>query len=87
MKDTAISIGGNAFGYVLAVIQSNEVLQIISFVLSVMTSLIIIGYKVWVWWREAKKDGKITKDELQQLGDSISDDMKDLHDKTKGEGK
>ena len=85
MKDTAISIGGNAFGYVLAVIQSNEVFQIISFILSVMTSLIIIGYKVWVWWREAKKDGKITKDEIQQLGDSISDDIKDLHDKTKGD--
>ena len=85
MKDTAISIGGNAFGYVLAVIQSNEVFQIISFVLSVMTSLIIIGYKVWAWWREAKKDGKITKDEIQQLGDSISDDVKDLHDKTKGD--
>ena len=59
------SIGGNVFTYILAAVQSNEVLQVIEFVFSVILTLVILAYRVWKWWREAKKDGKITEEEYK----------------------
>ena len=76
MKES-ISIGGNVLTYVLAAIQTNEVLQIIEFVMSVVLTLVILAYRVWHWWKEAKKDGKITEDEIDELGQIIEEETKD----------
>lgn len=80
-----LSIGGNVFSYILSAVQTNEVFQIISMVLSVLTSLVILSYKVWSWFKEAKKDGKIDKEEVDQLGEILEDTKKDLEDKSKDE--
>jgi len=88
MKEhTAIPVGGNILSYILTFVQTNEIFQVVSFGLSIVTSLIIIGYKIWSWYREAKKDGKITKEEVKNLADDISDDVKELNDKVKGDKK
>ncbi len=71
------SICGNVGTYVLAAIQTNEVLQIISFVLSSITSCIIIFLRLWSWWKEAKKDGKIEKEEIDEAIGIIEDSRKD----------
>ena len=71
------SICGNVGTYVLAAIQTNEVLQIISFVLSSITSVIIIFLRLWSWWKEAKKDGKIEKEEIDAAIGIIEDSRKD----------
>lgn len=76
MKES-ISIGGNVITYVLAAIQTNEVLQIIEFVMSVVLTLVILAYRVWHWWKEAKKDGKISEDEIDELGKIIEEETKD----------
>lgn len=67
------SMVGNGLTYILAAIQQNEVLQIIEFVLSAILTLVILIYRIWHWWREAKKDGKITEEELNELGEIIED--------------
>ena len=72
-----ISVAGNGLSYVLASIQSNEVLQIIEFVFSAILTITILTYRIWKWYREAKKDGKITKDEIDELGNIIEDTTKE----------
>lgn len=69
-------IVGNVVTYVLSTIQTNEVLQIIEFIMSVVLTIVILVYRIWHWWREAKKDGKITEDEIDQLGEIIEDTKK-----------
>lgn len=64
---------GNLCTYILAAIQQNEILQIVEFVLSAILTVALLGYRIWHWVREAKKDGKITDDEIDQLGDIIKD--------------
>ena len=71
------SICGNVGTYVLSAIQQNEVLQIISFVLSSITSIVIIFLRLWSWWKEAKKDGKIEKEEIDEAIGIIEDSRKD----------
>ena len=70
----------NVAGYVFASMQENQVLQIIEFVFSVITSLVIIGFKLYQWIRKAMKDGKIDEKELQEL-DEIVDESKERIDK------
>lgn len=64
---------GNGLTYILAAIQQNEVLQIIEFVFSAVLTIVILVYRIWHWWKEAKKDGKITEEELNELGEIIED--------------
>lgn len=64
--DEAVSWGCNAFTYLFSVVQTNEVLRLISFTLSILTSLVLIIYRLVKWWKEAKKDGKITKEESHE---------------------
>lgn len=81
-----VSIGANLFTYALSVLQTNEVFQIIELVCSVLLSITILGYRVWKWWKEAKKDGKIDSEEIEKLGD-IVEDAKDEFDQHKEERK
>ena len=74
---------GNVFTYVLAAVQQNEILQIIEFVLSAILTLVIVAYRVWHWWKEAKKDGKIDDKEIDELGKIIEDVKKDKEDNAK----
>ena len=68
------SVAGNGLTYVLAALQQNEALQIIEFVLSAVLTVVILAYRLWKWFKEAKKDGKITKDELDEAGKIIEEE-------------
>ena len=79
-----VCAGGNVFTYVMAALQQNEILQIIEFIFSAILTLVILAYRIWKWAREAKKDGKIDDNELNELGGIIEDAKNDL-DKKKGD--
>lgn len=81
MKDVAL-FGGNALTYVLSAIQQNEVFQIIEFVLAILTSIVLIAYRIWVWYEKAKADGKITKDEIKEGLEILGEGIEDLKEKT-----
>lgn len=66
-----LTIGGNVITYVLSAVQQNEIIQIVSFVLSSITSLVIIAFKIWQWWAKAKADGKIDPEEIDEAIDII----------------
>ena len=76
-----VSIIGNGVTYVLAGLQGDSTLQIIEFIFSAILTCVILAYRIWKWWREAKKDGKITDDELDELGNIIEDETKGKGDK------
>ena len=69
---------GNGLTYILAAIQSNEILQWIEFGLSIAVSVVLLAYRIWKWYREAKKDGKITPEEIKDLADTIEESKEDF---------
>ena len=71
--DDLFCIFGNGVGYVMSVVQTNEILQIVSFVLSTLTSVVIIAFRLWAWWKKAKEDGKISKEEIDEAIDILED--------------
>ena len=72
---------GNTAGYILTAIQTNEVFQVIELVLAVLTSIILLLYRIWSWWKKAKEDGKITKEEISEGLEILGDGIKDVKDK------
>lgn len=68
----------NALTYALAYIQANEVMQVVEFVLAILTSIILLLYRIYVWYKEAKKDGKIDKEEIKQGIDIIASGVEDI---------
>lgn len=64
---------GNAVGIVFSAIQSNEVLSIISWVMTILATCVSIAFTLYKWWKKASADGKIDEQEIDELGDIVDD--------------
>lgn len=88
MKRDLFEISGNGAMYVLSITNTKEIFEIVSLVLSILISCLILGSKICQWWKKAKVDGKIDKEEIQEVIEIVEDGVKDIKDKTqKGESK
>ena len=85
---------GGASGTLLSAtgtaLQTNEVLQTISLIITIIGAIIsMIIIPVITWYKNAKKDGKITKDEVKEGLDTLEEGVKGvketLDDKKKGD--
>ena len=65
----------------VTVSQTNEVFQTIQIIISALAGAVALAYTIWRWYRNAKKDGKITEDEIDDLFEQISkkEDSEDEH--------
>ena len=62
-----------------AITNLNEVLSIISYILTILGGIItLIVIPLITWYKKASKDGKITKDEIQEGVDIIKDGVETL---------
>ena len=90
-KEVAGAISGTALSAIGTGMQTSEVLQIISLVLTIIGSLITIAMAVMNWWKKASADGKITKEELDEglnIAKEGKDALSELIEKEKeGKGK
>ena len=82
MRTADLILGlGNGGTYILTAFQTNEVFQIVELILAVLTSLVLLLYRLWSWWKEAKQDGKITKEEISEGLNIISNGVDEIKDK------
>ena len=65
-------------------IQPDVIFQYIQMGLTIIATLITIILGIRAWWKDAKKDGKITKDEIEQGISIINDGVENIKDITKG---
>ena len=91
MKHNYICEVFNTLQYALATIQENPIWQGIQLGLSILTSVVLIAYRLWKWHSEATADGKITKDEIEEgakiIGDGLEDINGKVNDKANGKDK
>lgn len=92
MNKSAELIGGlvgTSTSAVGTAIQPNQILQTISLVITIIGGIITIISALYVWFKKAKADGKIDKDEIEEGAKIIQDGIegiKDaLDDKKKGD--
>lgn len=76
-KEFAGGVIGTTLSAVGTALQVNEVLQTISLIITILggfVSLVLIP--LLNWYRNAKKDGKITSEELKEGAQIVSDGLK-----------
>ncbi len=88
MKKSLMSILGNAVSVVGVALTPQElesvehitaiICMIVGLLITITGSIVIPFIK---WWKKAKADGKITKDELNEGADIIENGINDLKDK------
>lgn len=90
MKDELIGGSvGTALSAVGTGLQTNDVLQTISLIITIIGGLItFIIVPLVTWWKNAKKDGKIDKDEIEDAIGIVVKGSEKIKDETeKKEGK
>lgn len=85
MKPSYIGEAVNFISYLVVSVQDNELFAYIQLGLNVLTTLVLLAFRIWAWVRDAKEDGKITKDEIKEGGEIIGDALEDLKDTFEGE--
>lgn len=74
MQEKITGAGATLLSWVTTLTQANEVFRMIQLILSILCSvLVIISTIIIPWYKKAKKDGKITKDEVVELVDKVAD--------------
>lgn len=73
VNPTCIGIGALA-----TVAQPDELLRYIQLGLSILSTLVIIVFNIYKWYKNAKKDGKITKEEIKEGIDILQDGLEDV---------
>ena len=65
-KETLGGVGGIMISALGTGIQTNELLQTISLILTIIGTVITIVMALLNWWNRSKKDGKIDKEEAKE---------------------
>ena len=83
MKHELITGGvGTALGVIGTVTQTNEILQMVSLIITILGAIVsMIVVPIMSWYLKAKKDGKITADEIKEGVDTLAEGV----EKTKEE--
>lgn len=80
-KEYIGGIVGTSISAVGTGMQTNELLQTISLVITIIGSIITIVMALVSWYKNAKKDGVITKDEMKDGIDIVVNGGKEIKDK------
>ena len=80
-KDGIVFGSIGALETVVTISQTNEVFQTIQIIISALAGAVALAYTIWRWYKNAKKDGKITEDEVDDLFQQITkkEDSEDEH--------
>ena len=78
MKYSIVFLIVNVLQYVMAGIETNEVYQLIELILSIITSVVLLALRIWAWYKDAKKDGKITSKEIEKLYKDVDETSQEI---------
>ena len=73
-----ISHIGSTLGAIFTIVQSNEIFQLISLILTIISVLVSIAFSIYRWIITATKDGKIDEEEVNELTNILDENAKNL---------
>lgn len=82
------------FQAILTAIQVDEVIRWVNLGLTILTTIIALVYRIYKWYKDAKSDGKIDSNEVEELhnivvdeSDKIKENLKEKDNDNRGNGK
>lgn len=91
MKELLAGTGATILSTTGTALQTEEVLRIVSLIITILGAIIsMIVLPLLTWYKNAKRDGKITKDEIKEGIDTLQEGIegvKETLDDKKGDKK
>ena len=81
-SDNIILVASASIQTFCGITQTNELFQLIQIIIGCISGALAVAYYIWKWYKNAKKDGKITKDEIEDLFENMpikKEDSEDEH--------
>lgn len=86
IREFILGLIGTGMSSVGAIVDVNQVLSIISTIITIVGGILtLIVIPLITWWKKAKEDGKITKEEIDEATQIIKDGTEGLKDKKEKE--
>ena len=86
VREFILGLIGTGMSSVGAIVDVNQVLSIISTIITIVGGILtLIVIPLITWWKKAKEDGKITKEEIDEATHIIENGVNDLKDKKEKE--
>ena len=73
----------NGVEYIAVISQVNELFQLIQLIFTIITTLFIFIFKIVSWNKKAKQDGKIDKEEIDEVVEILEEGKETLKNDTK----
>lgn len=73
----------NGVEYIAVISQANELFQLIQLILTISTTIFILIFKIVAWYKKAKQDGKIDKEEIDEVVEILEEGKETLKNDTK----
>lgn len=73
-----VGAAGSVINWILTGVQVNEILQYVNIALATATSIATLAFLIWRWRKAASADGKIDKEELEELGGIVKGGLDEI---------
>lgn len=84
INELIAGVVGTSTSVVGTALQTNEVLQTISLVITILGGIVtLIVLPILNWYHKSKQDGKITPDEIKEGVETLSDGLNQLNENIK----
>lgn len=83
MKDKITGLVATGTNWILVAMQSDKILNYINIISAIVVTLLTGAYYLYCWYKKAKQDGKIDKEEVKQAIDIVEDTVEDIKEELK----
>lgn len=80
MREKPINYVASAVACITTALQSNEIFSYVSLALTTLSIVVSITFTIYRWYKVATDDGKIDKDEIDDLMKNINEGVNELND-------
>lgn len=80
MQEKPINYVASAIACITTALQTNEIFSYVSLSLTILSIVVSLAFTIYRWYKAATSDGKIDKEEIDDLMHNINDSINDLND-------
>lgn len=80
MQEKPINYIASGVACITTAVQSNEIFSYVSLTLTILSIVVSLAFTIYRWYKTATDDGKIDKEEIDNLMHNINGSINDLND-------
>ncbi len=79
MQEKPVNYIASAIACITTAVQSNEIFSYVSLLLTILSIVVSLAFTIYRWYKVATADGKINKEEIDEIMKNINEGVNDLN--------